>query len=167
MTNELTLTRRDFVKVGGALFVGANLPLAFGASTAEAATTTLDATELKSWLEIHADGTILARTGKTETGTSASAFYAQVIAEELNVDWSKLGSIRLMSRNHRHSNWKSNSSQNARSLRTEYRLISRLALSNRSGGIDGRPPVRYMASKVGDNSTRARSAKRLMTRNGW
>src|SRR5579859_1307867 len=85
----------------------------------------------------------------------------------LKVDWSKLGSIRLMSRNHRHSNWKSNSSQNARSLRTEYRLISRLALSNRSGGIDGRPPVRYMASKVGDNSTSARSAQRLMTRNGW
>ena len=85
MSGELTLTRRDFVKVGGALFVGASFPAVFGSSTAEAATTTLDATQLKSWLEIHADGTILARTGRTETGTSVSAFYAQVIADELDV----------------------------------------------------------------------------------
>ena len=45
-----------------------------------------DPTKLKSWLELHTDGTIIARTGKTETGTSASAFYAQVIAEELGVE---------------------------------------------------------------------------------
>src|SRR5262249_12314142 len=32
------------------------------------------------------DGKIIARTGKTETGTSASAFYAQAVAEELDVD---------------------------------------------------------------------------------
>src|SRR5262245_27060218 len=83
-TSELTVTRRDFVKIGGALFVTMALPSSLP-GTAEAATT-LDATKLLSWLEIHADGTILARTGKTETGTSASAFYAQVIAEELDVD---------------------------------------------------------------------------------
>ena len=84
--SQLTLTRRDFVKVGGALFVSASLPTIFGgAADAAAAATTLDATQLKSWLEIHADGTILARTGKTETGTSASAFYAQVVADELDV----------------------------------------------------------------------------------
>jgi hypothetical protein len=29
-----------------------------------------------------------------------------------------------MSRNHRHNSWKSSSSQEARSLRTEYKLIS-------------------------------------------
>src|SRR5262249_41103581 len=39
-----------------------------------------------SWLEIHEDGRIVARTGRTETGTSASAFYIQAIAEELDVD---------------------------------------------------------------------------------
>src|SRR5205085_4488588 len=36
-----------------------------------------------------------------------------------------------------------------------------------SGGMDGRPPVRYIASKVGDSSARARSAKRLIVRSGW
>src|SRR5207342_1051317 len=42
-------------------------------------------TRLASWLEIHADNTILVRTGRTETGTGMSAFYAQMVAEELNV----------------------------------------------------------------------------------
>lgn len=80
-----SLSRRDFVKVGGALVVSASLP-----STARAAgdpaTNTLDPTKVASWLELHADGTIIARSGKTETGTSATAFYAQMIAEELDVD---------------------------------------------------------------------------------
>jgi len=40
---------------------------------------------LASWLEIHSDNTILARTGRTETGTGMSASYAQAIAEELCV----------------------------------------------------------------------------------
>ena len=40
---------------------------------------------LASWLEIHSDNTILARTGRTETGTGMSAYYAQAIAEELCV----------------------------------------------------------------------------------
>ena len=83
--NEFTLTRRDFVQAGGALFVTLTMPKAFPGSTLEAAETTLDPTKLASWLEIRDDGTIVARTGRTETGTSASAFYAQVIAEELYV----------------------------------------------------------------------------------
>src|SRR5579863_1347947 len=92
MTSELTLTRRGFVKAGGALFVGVVMfpELASAESPATAANgahaTLQDPTKLASWLEIHDDGRIVARTGKTETGTSASAFYAQAIAEELDVD---------------------------------------------------------------------------------
>jgi nicotinate dehydrogenase subunit B len=40
---------------------------------------------LASWLEVRSDNTILVRTGQAETGTGMSAFYAQMIAEELNV----------------------------------------------------------------------------------
>jgi hypothetical protein len=36
-------------------------------------------------------------------------------------------------------------SQKAHSLRTEYKLISSEAFSNRSGGVDGRPAVPYMS----------------------
>ena len=84
MSGEWTLTRRDFIKVGGVLAASVVVPSALGAPRV-GTDTTLDPSSLMSWLEIHADGSIIARTGKTETGTSASAFYAQVIAEELDV----------------------------------------------------------------------------------
>jgi CO/xanthine dehydrogenase Mo-binding subunit len=89
---EPTLTRRDFVKIGGALFVSFSLPgtLPGFPEEVQAAGTTLDPTLPASWLEIHEDGSIIARTGKTETGTSASAFYTQMIAEELDVDPSSI-----------------------------------------------------------------------------
>ena len=77
------ITRRGFVKIGGALFVSALLPPGLSA-TAESGTS-LDATVLASWLEIRSDNTIVMRTGRTETGTGASGYYAQAIAEELNV----------------------------------------------------------------------------------
>ncbi len=83
---EPTLSRRDFVKAGGALVVSVSLPSTARAAAGADAGHTLDASKLASWLELHADGTIIGRSGKTETGTSATAFYAQVIAEELDVE---------------------------------------------------------------------------------
>jgi nicotinate dehydrogenase subunit B len=87
MTDSTTtgaLTRRGFVKAGGALFVSLGIPAGFIASAAESQNS-LDPTLLASWLEIRNDNTILMRTGRTETGTGMSAFYAQMIAEELRV----------------------------------------------------------------------------------
>jgi nicotinate dehydrogenase subunit B len=78
------ITRRGFVKIGGALFVSALLPPGLSATAAENGTS-LDPTVLASWLEIRNDNTIVMRTGRTETGTGASGYYAQAIAEELNV----------------------------------------------------------------------------------
>ena len=85
-TPEITtrLTRRGFVTIGGALFVSLSLPS--GASAQPAGSqTSLDPSLLASWLEIHSDNSIVMRTGRTETGTGMSAFYAQMVAEELTV----------------------------------------------------------------------------------
>jgi CO/xanthine dehydrogenase Mo-binding subunit len=79
-----TITRRGFVKIGGALFVSALLPHGMSTLAAENENS-LDPTQLASWLEIRSDSTIVARTGRTETGTGMSGYYAQAIAEELNV----------------------------------------------------------------------------------
>jgi CO/xanthine dehydrogenase Mo-binding subunit len=79
-----TITRRGFVKMGGALFVSLSIPTGLSVRAAESPTS-LDPTSLASWLEIHSDNTILARTGRTETGTGMSSYYAQAIAEELCV----------------------------------------------------------------------------------
>jgi CO/xanthine dehydrogenase Mo-binding subunit len=84
-----TLTRRSFVKAGGALFVSLSMPGGLSAKTAENNTAAeqnqLDAGKLTSWLEIRNDNTILARTGRAEIGTGMSGLYPQMIAEELRV----------------------------------------------------------------------------------
>ena len=66
--NTMTVTRRGFVKIGGALFVSLYIPGEFAAKATESQTS-LDPTLLASWLEIHSDNTIVMRTGRTETGT--------------------------------------------------------------------------------------------------
>jgi CO/xanthine dehydrogenase Mo-binding subunit len=81
-----TISRRGFVKTGGVLFVALAIPLRFGV-TAEAAENpaSIDATSPASWLEIRSDNTIVARTGRAETGVGITGYYPQAIAEELNV----------------------------------------------------------------------------------
>jgi nicotinate dehydrogenase subunit B len=76
------LTRRGFVKMGGALMVS----FTFRGLSAMGAEVQPATSHLTSWLEIRQDNTILVRTGRTEIGTGMSAFYAQVIAEELSVE---------------------------------------------------------------------------------
>ena len=92
-----TLSRRQFVKLGGTLIVGVGL---VGRSvfdtTAEAATAanSLDASLFGSWFEIHADNTILMRTGKVDFGqTTAYTAYRQIVAEELNVPFEAITSV--------------------------------------------------------------------------
>ena len=86
-----------FVKGGGRLVVGLSVVGAagVGGKAAKAATaTTLDPSLPSSWLEIHADNTILLRTGKVELGQgSASTAYAQIMAEELNVPYTAITQV--------------------------------------------------------------------------
>jgi hypothetical protein len=63
----MRLTRRGFVKMGGALFVSPSIPAGLSCHAAKGPTS-LDPSVLASWLEIHSDNTILAHTGRTETG---------------------------------------------------------------------------------------------------
>jgi nicotinate dehydrogenase subunit B len=78
-----TLTRRGFIKMGGVLMVSFSLPQLSASDLVSRPL--LDPQKLTSWLEIRHDNTILVRTGRTEIGTGMSAFYAQVVAEELSV----------------------------------------------------------------------------------
>src|SRR6266849_1995246 len=93
-----TLTRRQFVKTGGALIVGVSLVGSrLWDETAEAApagTNSLDATLASSWFEIHADNTILMRTGKVDFGQStAHTEYKELAAEELNVPFEAVTAV--------------------------------------------------------------------------
>src|SRR5579871_851144 len=86
-TPGVDLTRRHFVKAGGALFVGFGLARRGNAATT--ARNSLDPTLPASWIEIHPDNTILIRTGKSDFGQGTTyTAYKQIVAEELsaNVD---------------------------------------------------------------------------------
>jgi CO/xanthine dehydrogenase Mo-binding subunit len=87
--DRATLTRRQFVKTGGALIVGFSLAgknLWDKAIEASAGKNSLDASLSSSWFEIHADNTLILRTGKVDFGQStAHTAYKQIVAEELNV----------------------------------------------------------------------------------
>jgi len=91
------LTRRKFVKAGGALFVGFGMVGADGLkNSAKAATprNSLDATLPESWIEIHPDNTILIRTGKSDFGQSTTfTAYRQIVAEELNAPFEAITTV--------------------------------------------------------------------------
>jgi CO/xanthine dehydrogenase Mo-binding subunit len=92
-----TLTRRHFVKTGGALVVGFGLVgRHIFESTAQAATTknSLDAALSSSWVEIRADNTVLIRTGKVDFGQStAHTAYKQLVAEEMNLPYEAITTV--------------------------------------------------------------------------
>src|SRR5262245_32893900 len=92
-----TLTRRQFVKTGGALIVGfsfAGRSIWERPAQAAASKNSLDATLSSSWFEIHADNTILMRTGKVDFGQStAHTAYKQLVAEELNVTFDAITTV--------------------------------------------------------------------------
>src|SRR5476649_1099192 len=92
-----TLTRRQFVKAGGALFVGFSIAGAdLWKKPVEAAgsANTLDPTLPGSWIEIHPDNTILIRTGKTDFGQSTTfTAYRQIVAEELNAPFEAITTV--------------------------------------------------------------------------
>lgn len=92
-----TLSRRQFVKVGGTLIVGVGLVgRTLFDTTAEAATArnSLDASLSGSWFEIHADNTIVMRTGKVDFGQSTTyTAYRQIVAEELNVPFEAITTV--------------------------------------------------------------------------
>jgi CO/xanthine dehydrogenase Mo-binding subunit len=86
-THKPVLSRRSFVKTGGALVVGFGLVDLTEAGRVEAAIpkNTLDPSLPGSWIEIHPDNTILIRTGKSDFGQGTTyTAYKQIVAEELS-----------------------------------------------------------------------------------
>src|SRR5580658_4906717 len=93
-----TLTRRDFVKAGGALLVGVSImgadALKNPSLKAASPSNTLDATLPGSWIEIHPDNTILIRTGKSDFGQSTTfTAYRQIVAEELSAPFEAITTV--------------------------------------------------------------------------
>ncbi len=92
------LSRRQFVKTGGALVVGVSLVGSelLKANPAKAAPfkNSLDPTLPNSWIEIHPDNTILIRTGKSDFGQGTTfTAYRQIVADELSVPFEAITTV--------------------------------------------------------------------------
>jgi CO/xanthine dehydrogenase Mo-binding subunit len=93
-----TLSRRQFVKSGGALIVGIGLvgPELLKANPAKSTSflNSLDPTLPNSWIEIHPDNTILIRTGKSDFGQGTTfTAYRQIVADELGVPFEAITTV--------------------------------------------------------------------------
>jgi isoquinoline 1-oxidoreductase beta subunit len=95
MTKQI-LSRRSFIRAsvaaGGGLMLGFHMPVALAASIGPRtqSTTTAVGTEINAWIVIDKDGTVTLRIPHTEQGQGGITSVAMLIAEELNVDWSKI-----------------------------------------------------------------------------
>ena len=95
---QATLSRRQFVKTGGALVVGVSLVgtelLKSTSAKAAAFMNSLDPTLPTSWIEIHPDNTVLIRTGKSDFGQGTTfTAYRQIVADELSVPFEAITTV--------------------------------------------------------------------------
>ena len=97
----MTLSRREFLKAGGVLVVGAGL-VDLASSSAGAQTLPnadrflgkpLAADQVDSFLAIHADGSLTVFSGKVDMGTGGRIAMRQIVAEELDVQPDRIAMI--------------------------------------------------------------------------
>ena len=89
LTNTPRLSRRSFVigtaAIGGGLALGLNIPL--GTSVVRAQD---GSPEITAWVVIRPDDTVVIRIARSEMGQGTLTGLAQMVAEELECDWSKV-----------------------------------------------------------------------------
>ena len=96
--SAVLVTRRHFLKVtaaaAGGMLIGFHIPEALSASIKSKPWTALpQGAEINAWLAIDAAGNVTIRVPHTEMGQGALTSVAMMIAEELNVDWSRVRAV--------------------------------------------------------------------------
>jgi CO/xanthine dehydrogenase Mo-binding subunit len=90
------MQRREFLKAGGGLVVAFTLPSLPSAAYAQAASAPpkdMRADEVDAWLLVDPQGKITVYSGKVDLGTGARTALAQLVAEELDVDFGAVDMI--------------------------------------------------------------------------
>ena len=90
MTPVTTLNRRDLIvnasKISAGLTIGFVIPQIAGSATAADAAPE----EINAWVKILTDDTVVIRIARSEMGQGSLTGLAQLVAEELDCDWSKV-----------------------------------------------------------------------------
>jgi isoquinoline 1-oxidoreductase beta subunit len=107
--SELLLSRRQFLKVtataAGGMLIGFHLPPGWAASVQPEPWTALpEGVEINAWLAIDADGNVTIRVPHTDMGQGALTSVAMMIAEELDVEWSRVRAVFADANRHLRNN---------------------------------------------------------------
>jgi isoquinoline 1-oxidoreductase beta subunit len=107
--SAVLLTRRTFLKVsvaaGGGMILGFHTPETLPASVLPQPWTALpQGAEINAWLAIDAEGNVTVRVPHTEMGQGALTSVSMMIAEELNVDWSRVRAVFADANRHLRNN---------------------------------------------------------------
>src|SRR5262245_6909461 len=90
-TKTMNLSRRTFMigsaAAGGGLALGFHVPFGVGGAQQAAAAA---ADEINAWVVIKPDDTVVIRIARSEMGQGTLTGLAQLVAEELECDWSKV-----------------------------------------------------------------------------
>jgi CO/xanthine dehydrogenase Mo-binding subunit len=89
------ISRRDFIKAGGALVVSVGVSGAIGSALSQNASNKppLLPDQLDSWIAVLPDGTVNAYYGKTDMGQGIDVAIGQIVAEELDVAFERVNVI--------------------------------------------------------------------------
>ena len=126
-TQRVTISRREFLigtaAAGAGLSLGLYLPV--GISEALAAETTATTPEVNAWVVIEPDDTVVIRIARSEMGQGTLTGLAQLGAEELDCDWSKVTTEyptpgQNLARNRV---WGSFATSGSRGIRTSHRYV--------------------------------------------
>jgi isoquinoline 1-oxidoreductase subunit beta len=89
ITDAPNLNRRSFIvgtaAVGGGLALGLNIPRGGGVAHAQGGSP-----EITAWVVVRPDDTVVIRVARSEMGQGTLTGLAQMVAEELECDWSKV-----------------------------------------------------------------------------
>src|SRR6201995_5358483 len=86
MTIQTSLGRRGFIASATAVAGSFSLGFSFPWASAEAA----EVQELNAWVVVHPDDKVVIRIARSEMGQGTLTGLAQLVAEELECDWSKV-----------------------------------------------------------------------------
>jgi isoquinoline 1-oxidoreductase subunit beta len=113
-----TVSRRDFLKVSSAL--GGGLALQFSFPVASLAANAPAATEVNAWVVIHPDDRVVIRIARSEMGQGSFTALAQLVAEELDCEWSKVSAEFASPNEHFRRNrvWRSMSTGGSQAIRS-------------------------------------------------
>jgi isoquinoline 1-oxidoreductase beta subunit len=125
------VTRREFLKASAA--VGGGLALEFTLPGTALAQGAAAVPEVTHWIVIHPDDRVIIRIARSEMGQGSLTGLAQLVAEELDCDWSKVGTEFASPNEHikRKRIWGSMSTGGSAGIRTSHEYLRKSGASAR------------------------------------